>query len=339
MANAPLNTPKPTRDRPQVSPLRVRRADYPCLNPSPVTASKKANAAMLDNTSTITSAALQTSGTTDCPACGIPFIPGRKNQAYCSRCCQKKSSQNASRGFRHLENFARDEHEAARAKDLRETLYAAPPVERLGIMKDILDAAYHDGGLRNILTRPELLSDRPFSAGRGRMNIAKAADAYCKKFLQMSVRSYIRHVRAELDDNRSVEPLDVHIVVVKDKQQRGPVPQLRPKLTQKNVKCIHKALPEGATQDASEVDFERVSRICKEVQERVDALDLDHNIPLCDPKEDEVLSSIDGRHRVTSDKRDTKRKIALSQICFDRGVSINSHMGRTLASSMGISSL
>jgi hypothetical protein len=280
-----------------------------------------------------------TPSNTECPACGKHFTPARTNQKYCFRFCQKKATRHAARGLRHLENFARDELEATRARDLRETLYSTPPSERLGIMKDILDAAYHDGGLRNILTRPELLSDRPFSAGRGRMNIAKAADAYCRKFLGMSVRSYVRHLRSQLDDDLSVEPLDVQIEVAKHKQQRGPVPQLRPKLTEKNVKCIHKALPEGATQDTSEVDFERVSRICKEVQERVDALDLDHNIPLCDPKEDEVLSLIDGRHRVTSDKRDTKRKITLSQICFDKDVSINSHMGRTLASSMGIRSL
>lgn len=284
----------------------------------------------------ITSAALET----DCPACGIPFVPGRKNQEYCSHYCQK----NASRDFRHLENFARDAHEAARARDLRDMLYTAPPSERLGIMKDILDTAYHDGGVRNILTRPELLADRPFSAGRGQMNIAKAADAHCKKFLQMSVRSYIRHVRSQLKAKSFCEFLDFHIEVQRaDQQSLGPVPRLRPrKLTEKNVRCIHKALPEGDTQDASKADFERVSRICEEMQARVDVIDPDgipSSDPLGDHEDDEILSSIDGRLRVKSDKRDAKRKIALSRVCFNKGVSIDSHMGRTIASSMGVHSL
>lgn len=281
---------------------------------------------------------------TECPACGKHFIPGRSNQEYCSCFCQKKATRHAARDFRHLENFARDELEAARARDLRDMLYTAPPGDRLGIMKDILDAAYHDGGLRNILTRPELLSDSPYSAGRGRMNIAKAADAYCKKFLQMSVRSYIRHVRSQLKAKSFCELLDFHIEVQRaDQQSLGPVPRLRPrKLTEKNVRCIHKTLPEDDAEDIIEADFERVSRICEELQARVDVIDPD-SIPSTDPlgdhEDDEVLSSIDGRHRVKSDKRDAKRKIALSDACFNKGVSIDSHMGRTIASSMGVHSL
>lgn len=276
---------------------------------------------------------------TECPACSKYFTPARSNQLYCSRDCQKKSTRNASRVFRHLENFARDELEAVRARDLWDILYKTPPDERLGVMKDILEAAHHDGGLRNILTRPELLSDGPYSAGRGRMNIAKAADAYCKKFLQMSVRSYIRHVRAELTGK--VEPLGVNIEIAKDKQRRhgGPAPQLRPKLTKKNVKCIHKALPEDDTENTAEADFERVSRICEEEQARVDALDLDNSTTVGDPGDVEVLSSIEGRQHLTSDKLDAKRKIALSRYCFDNGVSVDSHTGRTVASSMGVRSL
>lgn len=286
-----------------------------------------------------------TSNETECPGCGHHFVLGRSNQEYCSRGCQKKSTQNASRGFRHPENFTRDELEAARARDLRDMLYTVPPGERLGIMKDILYACYHDGGLRNILTRPEMLSDSPYSAGRGRTNIAKAADAYCKKFLQMSMRSYIRHVRSQLKAKSICELLDFHIEVQRaDQQSLGPVPRLRPrKLTEKNVRCIHKALPKDDAEDIIEADFERVSRICEEVQARVDVIDPDDSIPVGDPQgdheDDEVLSSIDGRHRVKSDKRDAKRKIALSQVCFNKGVSIDSHMGRTIASSMGVHSL
>ena len=286
---------------------------------------------------TTTSAALQTSGTTDCLACGIPFIPGRKNQEYCSRCCQK----NASRGLRHLENFARDEHEAARARDLREMLYAAPPSERLGIMKYILDAAYHDGSLRNILTRPELLADRPFSAGRGQTNIAKAADAYCRKFLRMPVRSYIRRVRSLIGDKPAGEPLDVHIEVVRDRSDQpspygdhGPVPSLV-KLTEKNVKCIHRVIPEGTERDTVQEDLDRVDRICKEVEARMFSTALARG-PVDTPEQPEMEQPSVTHH---SDKREAKRKIALSQVCLDKGVGLDSHLARTLATSMNIQTL
>lgn len=265
---------------------------------------------------------------TECPACGKHFTPARTNQEYCSRFCQKKATRHAARGLRHLENFARDELEAARARDLREMLYSAPPHERLGIMKDILDAAQHDGGLRNILTRPELLSDGPYSAGRGRMNIAKAADAYCKKFLQMSVRSYIRHVR-------NGEALDVHIKPQDDMQNSAPAPQLCPKLTYKNVKCIHKALPEGAAGNTGD-DFERVSRIVEEIQSRLDCLHLS-SVPSSDTMQ--ITCGVDEGASCAGDKREAKRKIALSQSCFDKGVCIDSHMGKAIASSMGVRSL
>jgi hypothetical protein len=274
-----------------------------------------------DNT---TSAALET----DCPACGIPFIPGRKNQEYCSRCCQK----NASRGFRHLENFTRDAHEAARAKDLRETLYAAPPSERLGVMKDILDAAYHDGSLRNILTRPELLADRPFSAGRGQTNIAKAADDYCRKFLRMSVRDYIRRVRSLTGDKPTGEPLDVNIEVVRDRSDHGPVPKLN-QLTMQNVKCIHKVLPEG-DHGTAQADLDRVDRICEVVEARMAARG-----PADVPEQPNMEQPSVQHGNQPSDKREAKRKIALSQVCFHKGVNIDSHLGKALASSMGIQTL
>jgi hypothetical protein len=279
-----------------------------------------------------------TSETTEieCPACGKPFSPGRKNQAYCSRCCQKKSSQNANRDLRHLENFSRDELEAARARDLREMLYAAPPGERLGVMKDILDAAYHDGGLRNILTRPELLADRPFSAGRGQTNIAKAADDYCRKFLRMSVRSYIRHVRSQLGDNPTGEPLDVHIEVVRDRNDHGPVPKLN-KLTMQNVKCIHKVLPEG-DHGTAQADLERVDRICEMVEARMAAQGPVDVPERPDMEQPSAQPSVQHGNQ-PSDKREAKRKIALSQVCFDKGVNIDSPVGKALASSMGIQTL
>ena len=281
---------------------------------------------------TTTSAALDA----ECPACGIPFIPGRKNQEYCSRYCQK----NASRGFRHLENFTRDAHEATRTRDLRETLYAAPPSERLGIMKDILDAAYHDGSLRNILTRPELLADRPFSAGRGQTNIAKAADAYCRKFLRMPVRSYIRRVRSLIGKKPTGEPLDAHIEVVRDRSDQpspygdhGPVTSLV-KLTEKNVKCIHRVIPEGTERDTVQEDLDRVDRICKEVEARMFSTALAQG-PVDTPEQPNIEQP--SVHQ--NDKQEAKRKIALSQVILDKGVGLDSHLARTLATSMNIQTL
>lgn len=273
---------------------------------------------------------------TECPGCGHHFIPGRSNQEYCSRHCQKQSTQNTGRGFRHLENFARDELEAVRARDLREMLYGAPPSQRLGIMKDIIDAAYYDSGLRNILTRPELLSDSPYSAGRGHMNIAKAADAYCKRFLQMSVRSYVRHVRSQLKAKIFCELLDFDIEVQQDNRQcHGPVPQLRPKLTEKNVRCIHKILPEGDP-TVTEADIEWMTNIVEEAEARVNTLEpisisTSDPIPMTNAEDEFAVGALE--------EQDAKRKIALSQACFRKGVSIDSHMGRSLALSMGIRSL
>lgn len=283
---------------------------------------------MLDNTAFIET--LTDTSATACPACGIAFIPSRKNQGYCSRSCQK----NDRRGFRHIENFARDEHEAARARDLRDMLYGAPPSERLDIMKDILDAAYRDSGLRNILTRPELLSDKPFSAGRGQMNIAQAADAHCKRLLRMSVRTYVKHARKG-------DALDVHIEPVLDRQDHDPVPKLTTKLTSKNVKCIHRPLPDGDDGKIRDA-LEMADRVAEEVQARINARDT-ASIPetgLMPISSDEVQVDENGtKLKAGNNKQEAKRKIALSRYCFDNGVRIDSHTGRTVASSMGVRSL
>lgn len=52
----------------------------------------------------------------------------------------------------------------------------------------------HDAGLRNILTDPELHKRRPRADGR--MNIAKAANAYTQKFFGLSIKRYIKAVKA-----------------------------------------------------------------------------------------------------------------------------------------------
>ncbi|WP_342070563.1 hypothetical protein [Yoonia algicola] len=128
--------------------------------------------------------------TTECPACTSVFMPKRTNQRYCSRGCQS----HASRGNRNIENRQRSWQHYERADRLKEMLYSTPPQERLGMMKHILEFIPHDAGLRNILTDPELHMQPPKRDSR--MNIAKAANAYTQKFFGLSIKRYIKAVRA-----------------------------------------------------------------------------------------------------------------------------------------------
>jgi hypothetical protein len=73
-------------------------------------------------------------------------------------------------------------------------IYTAPPQERLGMMKHILEFIPNDAGLRNILTDPDLHKKPPRADNR--MNIAKAANAYTLKFFGLSIKRYIKAVRA-----------------------------------------------------------------------------------------------------------------------------------------------
>ena len=129
-------------------------------------------------------------GTIECPGCSTAFMPNRSNQSYCSRACQK----NASRGTRSAENRTRSWRHYERAHRLTEMIYCAPPQERLGVMKHILEFIPDDAGLRNILTDPELHMKPPRADSR--MNIAKAANAYTQMFFGLSIRRYIKAVRA-----------------------------------------------------------------------------------------------------------------------------------------------
>lgn len=128
-----------------------------------------------------------------CPGCSTAFIPKRSNQKFCSRECQHRSSKNASRGSRSAENRERSWRHYERAYRLTEMIYLSPPQERLGVMKHIFEFIPHDAGLRNILTDPELHTKPPRADGR--MNIAKAANAYAQMFYGISIKRYIRAMR------------------------------------------------------------------------------------------------------------------------------------------------
>lgn len=130
----------------------------------------------------------------ECPGCSTAFMPKRSNQRYCSRECQRCSTRNASRGSRSAENRERSWRHYERAYRLTEMVYTSPPPERLGVMKHILAFIPRDAGLRNILTDPELHMRPPRPDGR--MNIAKAANAYTQTFFGLSIKRYIKAIRA-----------------------------------------------------------------------------------------------------------------------------------------------
>lgn len=130
----------------------------------------------------------------ECPRCGTVFTPIRSNQRYCSRPCAKSATRNATRGNRCAENRKRSWQHYERADRLKEMIYSTPPLERLEVMKHILEFIPHDAGLRNILTDPELLMKPPRVDNR--TNIAKAANAYSQKFFGLSVKRYIKAVMA-----------------------------------------------------------------------------------------------------------------------------------------------
>lgn len=146
---------------------------------------------MLDAVDTI---GMPEDGTIDCPGCSTAFMPKRSNQKFCSRDCQHRASRNSSRGSRSAENRERSWRHYERVHRLTEMVYTTPPQERLGMMKHILEFIPHDAGLRNILTDPELHMQPPRTDGR--MNIAKAANAYTQKFYGLSIKRYIKAIRS-----------------------------------------------------------------------------------------------------------------------------------------------
>lgn len=90
-----------------------------------------------------------------CPKCQASFQPKRKNQYYCSTKCQK----NASRGSRETYKSPSQRYDNHRDWHLlhwlNETYYGTPPRDRLGLIKDWLDAARAgDTRLRRVLANP-----------------------------------------------------------------------------------------------------------------------------------------------------------------------------------------
>ncbi len=138
-----------------------------------------------------------------CPRCQVDFLPGRKNQKYCSQPCQKSASRNAARGTRTVDASPdlrrRSLVHYDTAMRLAEMVYTAPPNKRLGLMSDLIRRARGgDRKLRNILTDPTLLRASPDDkslffrrAPASYRTIAQAADAYCRMFWGQGVRAVV----------------------------------------------------------------------------------------------------------------------------------------------------
>lgn len=173
-----------------------------------------------------------------CPKCEASFSPNRSNQKFCSRPCSKAATRNTARGDRSSENKAMRTAHYDRAKWLAKRLYSAPPRERLGVMKDILEEAKDKklgAGLRRVLSDPKLLKAHPVSERRlfhrgYEKTIAQAASAYTQMFFGVGIQTYLKQVReGALNEKHPVSPPVCH----------GSAPRLHPV---KKVKCWHKPL-------------------------------------------------------------------------------------------------
>lgn len=193
--------------------------------------------------------------TASCPRCAAEFHPKRSNQRFCTRACQKASSDHTARGPRTKENKAMNYRHYERASRLAEMVYTAAPNERLGIIKHILSFVDQDAGLRRVLTDPKLMTEPPRADNK--MNIAQTASAYTKKFFGVSIGTYLKQVRSGNQPAFQEVPAQVDL---------GSAPRLR---TIKAARCWHRPLsskPVELSQAQFEQDMLRVSEIVEHAQ-------------------------------------------------------------------------
>ena len=181
----------------------------------------------------------------ECLLCNGVFMPNRSNQRYCGKNCQKKASKNAARGTRATENIIMNRNHYHRALDLAEWVYTSPPLERLGVIKEIIMAAsQHDSSLRRILTDPKLLRAAPTDSHlffrrtpRSYKTISQVCNSYVQRFFGISIQTYLK--KEELGN------LADYDAPAKSSYQLA-IPSLT-RLTSKNVKCWHKPLSDYVT--------------------------------------------------------------------------------------------
>lgn len=186
------------------------------------------------------------------------------------------ATRNSARSSRAVEYKRANEEHFERSNTLFWMLYTVPVNERLGVMQHILSHVHADAGLRRILTDPDLLSAPP--RGDGRMNIAKAAHAYAKKFFGVSIKTYVEQARTgSLNEFHPVtpEPID-----------HGPVPGLK---EMRKIKCWHcrnDNCDQAQAEDHAhrlEEDLDRVNAFVQRTQAKVDAWNADPRNVMPDP--------------------------------------------------------
>lgn len=178
-----------------------------------------------------------------CPVCSEEFQPRRRDQKYCSKKCAKVPSRNTCRSVRTAERKRANMEHYSAALALAAMLYGAPPCERLGVMKEIIDsAASGDSRTRRVLTDLRLLRASPNDvhlfhrrAPGAYRTISQAANAYTRKFFGVSIQDFLKQAR-EGDFNKEHE--------VRRSAKLGAVPRLN-KI--RKARCWHRPLPDEKT--------------------------------------------------------------------------------------------
>ena len=131
-----------------------------------------------------------------CPQCSSA-VTGRPNKIFCMPNCRKRHSEPTRNSYISPTKRRENREFFDRALRLGEELYAVPPNQRLGFMKDLIDHARlgEDAQLRDILSNYVLLRPHPYydthlfpKHSRAYCTIAQAASNYCKKFWKADVK-------------------------------------------------------------------------------------------------------------------------------------------------------
>lgn len=127
-----------------------------------------------------------------CPKCAEAFQPKRRDQRYCSRTCQKASTNNVARGPRTIaaswEARRRHEVRTGRVRCLSHALYETPPAYRAEFLQRLIAEARRNAELRRLVTERDMLRSwhrlrgEGFDGrqGTGRLHIAHVLDHFCR---------------------------------------------------------------------------------------------------------------------------------------------------------------
>ena len=143
-----------------------------------------------------------------CPKCNTQ-LEGRPNKRFCSSNCRKRYAE-PTRNAKFSPTKHRESVEFFdRALRLAEIVYTTPPFERLGLVKQLIDAARYgeDKHLRDILSNRYLLQAHPYREPhlfyrrrRSYLTIAQIARNYCKRFWHADVKEVVYGRAPEPDD-------------------------------------------------------------------------------------------------------------------------------------------